>query len=87
MTTSGTVRMWNGEEGWGVIDSPATPGGCWTRFSHVLARSYRHLQVGDQVLFEWEPGEQDGYRFRAVSVYLSEQPPGDPLPTAGAADT
>lgn len=25
--TVGTVRTWHDEEGWGVIDSPETPGG------------------------------------------------------------
>lgn len=35
MTTTGSVRSWFGEEGWGVIDSPETPGGCWAFFSHI----------------------------------------------------
>ncbi|MDR7303220.1 hypothetical protein [Haloactinomyces albus] len=28
-----------------MIDSPATPGGCWTHFSHVVMRGYRSLQA------------------------------------------
>lgn len=27
--TTGIVRMWNDDDGWGVIDSPHIPGGCW----------------------------------------------------------
>lgn len=43
MRTQGTVRFWLDEEGWGVLDSPDTPGGCWTHFSHVLTAGYRSL--------------------------------------------
>ena len=32
----GTVRVWHTEEGWGVIDCPDTPGGCWVHFSHLF---------------------------------------------------
>ncbi|MBP2412464.1 cold shock CspA family protein [Arthrobacter stackebrandtii] len=35
METTGTVRLWNDEEGWGVIDSDATPGGSWAHYSDV----------------------------------------------------
>ena len=35
MSTVGTVRVWHRDEGWGVIDSPETPGGCWAHFSHL----------------------------------------------------
>lgn len=35
VSSIGTVRVWHGEEGWGVIDSADTPGGCWTHFGHV----------------------------------------------------
>ena len=41
MPTSGTVRVWHAEEGWGVIDSAETPGGCWTHFSAVRAPAPR----------------------------------------------
>jgi hypothetical protein len=27
MHVTGTVRLWDSEQGWGVIDSPATPAG------------------------------------------------------------
>jgi CspA family cold shock protein len=25
----GVVRTWSDEEGWGVVDCPSTPGGCY----------------------------------------------------------
>ncbi|MFG2195305.1 cold shock domain-containing protein [Streptomyces sp. NPDC048639] len=66
-----TVREWHDEDGWGVLDCPGTPGGCWTHFAHVEMDGYRSLTPGQRVeLAEWEgPGlEQDGYEYRAVRV-------------------
>ncbi|GAB1822608.1 S1 domain-containing protein [Herbidospora sp. RD11066] len=62
------VREWHAEEGWGVIDSPETPGGCWTHFSHIRADGYRELKAGEAVDLEWESPGQDGYPFRARGV-------------------
>ena len=33
----GVVRFWHDDEGWGVLDCPSTPGGCWTHFSVIEA--------------------------------------------------
>ncbi|MET4002289.1 MULTISPECIES: cold-shock protein [Arthrobacter] len=67
MVTTGTVRSWNDEEGWGVIDSPVTPGGCWVSFADVRlqAPGFLSLSPGQEVLFEWEAADQDGFCFRA----------------------
>lgn len=75
--TPGEVRTWHDEEGWGVVDSPATPGGCWTHFSHVALPGYRSLRSGQPVELEWEPADQDGYAFVAVRVWPRGQPPHD----------
>lgn len=64
-TTRGTVRNWRHEEGWGVIDSPDTPGGCWAHFSHLAMTGYRALKTGQVVELEWEAAGQDGYSYRA----------------------
>ena len=29
------VREWHADLGWGVLDSPETPGGCWAHFSVI----------------------------------------------------
>ncbi|WP_220095795.1 MULTISPECIES: hypothetical protein [unclassified Rhodococcus (in: high G+C Gram-positive bacteria)] len=65
----GVVTTWNGEEGWGVIDSADTPGGCWTFYSALhpdevinarpgdsfsIGGGISALVVGEQVDFEWE---------------------------------
>ncbi|MDF2897839.1 MAG: hypothetical protein K0Q46_4625, partial [Rhodococcus erythropolis] len=80
----GVVTTWNGEEGWGVIDSADTPGGCWTFFgalhpdevlnaqpggSFNISGGIGGLVVGERVDFEWEPVlDEDGYKFRAIKV-------------------
>lgn len=69
------VRTWQPDEGWGVIDSPDTPGGCWAHFSSVLVPGYRALAAGQSVTFEYESAEQDGYHFRAIEVWPAGQSP------------
>ncbi|MGA5325918.1 cold-shock protein [Streptomyces griseoincarnatus] len=65
-----TVREWSDEEGWGVLDSPETPGGCFAHFSDIQTTGFRTLSPGQQVELTWEaPGfKQVGYDYRAVSV-------------------
>ena len=75
MTSRGTVRVWHAEEGWGVLDSTAAPGGCWAPYSAVLVPGYRELAVGATVEFTFETAEQDGYAFRAVEVWPADQVP------------
>ena len=75
MTSRGTVRMWHADEGWGVLDAAATPGGCWAHFSAVLVPGYRTLDAGEAVEFSFETADQDGYSFRAVEVWPAAQAP------------
>jgi len=75
MTSRGEVRVWHAEEGWGVLDSAATPGGCWTHYSSVLVSGYRALETAAAVEFTFETAEQDGYAFRAVEVWPAGQAP------------
>lgn len=72
MTARGTVRAWHADEGWGVLDSAATPGGCWTHFPAVLVPGYRALDTGGAVEFTFEVAAQDGYAFRAVEVWPAD---------------
>jgi|SRR3954454_10349475 CspA family cold shock protein len=87
----GTVWVWHREEGWGVIDSPKTPGGCWAHFTHLwndnppdrvpgevleISGGFREAFDGESVDFEWEAANQAGYAFRAVTV----RPRGRPAP-------
>lgn len=63
-------REWSDDEGWGVLDSPETPGGCWTHFSSVEMDGYRFLLPGQQVELTWEAPGQEGYNYRAAKVDL-----------------
>jgi CspA family cold shock protein len=75
VTTAATVRDWHAEDGWGVLDSDATPGGCWTHFSNLDFDGYRSLSPGQQVELTAEAPGQDGYPWRAVRVSVDGRPP------------
>ncbi|MFI2189164.1 cold shock domain-containing protein [Streptomyces sioyaensis] len=75
MRTIGIVREWHSDEGWGVIDSDITPGGCWAHFGSVLMSGYRSLRTGQTVSFEFERGGQDGYDYRATAVWTGDDRP------------
>lgn len=68
MTVIGTVREWNDDDGWGVVDSAETPGGCWVHFSHVRVAGLGTLTAATPVHLDWEPAHQDGFAFRATRV-------------------
>src|SRR4051812_46447152 len=90
MRTTGTVRFWLDDEGWGVVDSLATPGGCWVHFSSLEMPGFKQLRAGTPVQFVYEELDQDGYPFRAVTVWpgvatayagsLTSSPDGPPAP-------
>lgn len=75
VTSLGQVRVWHDEDGWGILDADATPGGCWVHGSSVLVAGYRRLRPGQGVRFTFEAADQDGYRFRAVEAWPAEQAP------------
>jgi cold shock protein len=80
MRTTGVVREWREEEGWGVLDSETTPGGCWAHFSSLDMDGYRSLTAGQVVEFTVEVARQDGFDFRAQDVRLEGVPPAQPRP-------
>ncbi|MGW3599958.1 cold shock domain-containing protein [Streptomyces sp. NPDC005167] len=71
------VREWHDEEGWGVLDSPETPGGCWAWYASIEVKGFRNrtLSPGQHVSLTWEaPGsKQLGYDYHAAHIA--------PLPT------
>lgn len=79
MTSVGSVRTFDADEGWGVIDGPDVPGGCWVHFSAIAMAGYRELKPGQRVSFSAEAASQDGFAFRAVKVWTGDaEPPGQP---------
>jgi CspA family cold shock protein len=77
MTSVGSVRTFDSQEGWGVIDAPDVPGGCWVHFSAIAMEGFRHLLPGQRVWFRAEAASQDGFAFRAVKVWTGEVEPPD----------
>ncbi|MFB9377718.1 hypothetical protein ACFFKU_11375 [Kineococcus gynurae] len=69
MSTRGVVRNWDDDEGWGVIDSPETPGGCWVLWAAVATTTPNGFRPGQEVAFTYEQGEQDGYGYRALRAW------------------
>jgi CspA family cold shock protein len=71
VSATGVVRIWHPDKGWGVLDSEATPGGCWAHFSSIRMSGYKQLREGQPVTFDFGAPGQDGYDFRAVDVWPS----------------
>ena len=82
MNQTGTVREFHADQGWGVIDAPGVPGGCWVSFAAIAAPGYRALEAGQTVTFRAEPAAQDGYAYAAVKVWTGEPEPPMPAPDA-----
>lgn len=74
----GVVREFNVDEGWGVIDGPAVPDGCWVHFSAIATDGFRQLAAGQHVWFRAEAAEQDGFSFRATKVWTEDVEPASP---------
>lgn len=66
----GVVKFFRAEKGWGAISSPELPVGCdaWVHYSAIQMDGYRELAAGDRVDFNYEPAQQDSFRFRATRV-------------------
>lgn len=81
MTSMGRVREWHPDEGWGVIDSAETPGGCWAHYAMVRIDGHKELSTGAEVHFTFEEAEQDGFAYRVVAVWpAGATPTAEPTP-------
>lgn len=72
---AGIVKWFDAHEGWGVIEAPETPGGCFVHFSAIQMKGYRQLESGGRVRFTFEPLSflQDGYAYRALAAWPEGQ--------------
>ena len=82
----GIVREWNSAEGWGVIDSQNTPGGCWVHQSHIDLEGFRELHAGQEVVLTFDDRGQDGYPFRALRVVVPGVRTSPTFGTSGLSD-
>jgi CspA family cold shock protein len=71
VAAGGVVRAYDSDEGWGVIDGPEVPGGCFVHFSSIVMDGYRALAAGQRVRFRFEHLDflQDGCRYRALAAW------------------
>lgn len=71
---TGTVRLWMADDGWGVIDLPDQPRGCWADASVVEGLDGSNaLRAGQTVDVQWTtPGPED-YNTRALRVVLRDE--------------
>ena len=51
-----------------TVTSSARGLDAWVHFSAIEIDGYRSLRAGASVDFDYEPAEQDGFRFVATSV-------------------
>ncbi len=68
-TAAGRVVWWNQRKGIGVLRSEALIGDVITFFSEIEGSEYTDLSPGQEVEFEYEPGQQ-GYPYRARRVRI-----------------
>ena len=93
MQSVGTVRMWHREEGWGVVDCPDTPGGCFVHFSHLWNDSapkhgagvyvtvgFREAFEGETVDFDWQRTSQPGTQDGFSFIAIWARPRGRQAP-------
>lgn len=85
MNSVGVVRDFRPDEGWGIIDGPDVPGGCWVHFSAIVMGGPRQLTPGHPVAFHAETADQDGFGFRATTVWPDGVDPTGPPPARGRA--
>ena len=62
----GTVEVWHGEDGWGVLRTPDDVA-VWCHFSQVVMDGYRSLEPGQRVSFDYEVPGQNGYEARVLT--------------------
>lgn len=72
--TVAVVREWHDDEGWGVLDSDETPGGCWAHFSSLSIAGFRHASPGQRVSITYHHSPQDGFDYVADDVTIDGIP-------------
>jgi CspA family cold shock protein len=68
--TTGIVKFWKRDKGWGAISSPDLPAGldAWAHFSAIEGDGFRELSEGDQVDFDFVEAQQESFRYQVTRV-------------------
>jgi cold shock CspA family protein len=81
-TTAGTVRSWNADEGWGVVDLDPVVGGdpglpavvrdVWVHFGAVVGRDFGYLVPGERVSVTWDEVPHPPHGGQASAVVVAD---------------
>lgn len=66
--SSGTVKWFNSEKGFGFITNDDGSDDVFVHFSAIQGDGYKSLNEGARVTFDTEPDPKDSRKFRAVNV-------------------
>ena len=75
-TTTGTVKYWREDKGYGVIASDATaPWDIWCHFGQIVDMpGFRSFNAGDRVEVVYVRTDQESFRYRATSARRIDSP-------------
>lgn len=66
--STGTVKWFNGEKGFGFIQNDDGSGDLFVHFSAIQSEGYKTLDEGQQVEFDIEQDPKDSNKLRAINV-------------------
>jgi CspA family cold shock protein len=66
--SSGTVKWFNSEKGFGFITNDDGSDDVFVHFSAIQSDGFKSLREGDKVTFDTEPDPKDSRKLRAVNV-------------------
>lgn len=69
--STGTVKWFNGDKGYGFITDDNGSGDVFVHFSAIQSEGFRKLTDGQKVTFDTEPDPKDSRKLRAVNVHTA----------------
>jgi CspA family cold shock protein len=69
--SSGTVKWFNPEKGFGFITNDDGSDDVFVHFSAIQGDGYKSLNEGARVTFDTEPDPKDSRKFRAINVSIA----------------
>ncbi|NCC67170.1 MAG: cold-shock protein [Clostridia bacterium] len=69
--STGTVKWFNGDKGYGFITDDNGSGDVFVHFSAIQSDGFRKLADGQKVTFDTEPDPKDSRKLRAINVHTA----------------